>query len=134
MQAAKFDWLDSSTFENPFQHKSLDGESVAAVYVIAPEVADPVPAMTAFVDHAVQRHGVKRFVLLTGSTVEQGGYNVGILWQHLVDIGVEFCVLRATWFMGALSPHASHMYYKSRLTGRGCRKLLGAAASCDDQR
>ena len=25
--------------------------------------------------------------------------------EHLIDMGVEYCVLRATWFMGALLPH-----------------------------
>lgn len=60
--------------------------------------------MTAFIDHAFKKHGVKRFVLLGGSSVEKGGRLVGKVWQHLVDIGAEYCVLRATWFMGALEP------------------------------
>jgi festuclavine dehydrogenase len=109
MPATKFDWLDSSTFENPFQHKPLDEESVSAVYLVAPEVPDPVPSMTAFVDLAVKKHGVKRFVLTAGSSVEKGGLHVGKVWQHLVDIGVEYCVLRPTWFMGALSPHTPEL-------------------------
>ena len=108
MEATKFDWLDSSTFENPFQNKFLDGESISAVYLISPAVPDPVPSMTAFIDLAVEKHGVKRFVLLSGSTAEKGGAHVGKVWQHLVDIGVEYCVLRATWFMGALSPALRH--------------------------
>lgn len=105
MQATKFDWLDSSTFENPFQHKFSGGKSISAVYLIAPEVPEPSPSMTAFVDLAVNKHGVKRFVLLTGNSAEKGGVYVGKLWQHLVDIGVEYCVLRATWFMGTFSPN-----------------------------
>lgn len=116
MPATKFDWLDSSTFEKPFQHESLAGERISAIYLIAPEVSDPVPSMTAFIDLAVKKHGVKRFVLLTGSTAEKDSVNVGKVWQHLVDIGVEYCVLRATWFMGASLPRPSRRVVK-RLPG-----------------
>ncbi len=105
MSATKFDWLDSSTFENPFQYKFPSGQSISAVYLVAPEISDPSPSITAFVDLAIEKHGVRRFVLLTGSTTEVGGVYVGKLWQHLVDLGVEYCVLRATWFMGTFSPN-----------------------------
>ena len=98
MPATKFDWLDS-IHENPFQHKFPNGEIISAVYLIVPEVSDPVPSMNAFVNLAVNKHGVKRFVLLTGSSVEKGGYHTGKLWEQLVDIGVEYYVLRANWFM-----------------------------------
>ncbi len=107
MPATQFDWLDSSTYENPFQYKFPGGEIISAIYLIAPPVPDPVPSMTAFVDYAAKKHGVRRFVFLTGTTTEKGGVYVGKFWQHLVDIGVEYCVLRATWFMGTLLPHTS---------------------------
>lgn len=32
--------------------------------------------------------------MMTGSTVEKGGPYVGGLWQHLADIGMEYCVVR----------------------------------------
>ncbi|OZJ04494.1 hypothetical protein BZG36_02663 [Bifiguratus adelaidae] len=86
MPATKFDWLDDSTFEKPLQHKFPGGEGIYAVYLVAPEVADPAAPMNAFVDYAIKEHGVNRFVL------------IGV-WQHFVDIGVEYCVLRPTWFM-----------------------------------
>ena len=83
MSATKFDWLDSSTHESPFQHIFPNGESISAMYLIAPEVPDPAPSMNAFVDRAVQKHGVKRFVLLSGSSLNQGrllhGTGVGAL-------------------------------------------------------
>ncbi|KAL9627792.1 MAG: hypothetical protein Q9164_007488 [Protoblastenia rupestris] len=101
MQAIKFDWLNDSTFERPFQHQFPNGEIISAIYLIAPEVPDPVPSMTSFVNYAVEKHGVKRFVLLSGSTAEPGGPHVGKVWQQFIDIGVEYCVLRPTWFMGA---------------------------------
>jgi hypothetical protein len=106
MQATNFDWLESSTFEGPFQHKFPGGESISAVYLISPQVSDPVPSMTAFIDIAAKKYGVKRFVMLAGSSAEQGRHRVGKVWQYLVDLGVEYCVLRATWFMGTLLLHA----------------------------
>jgi hypothetical protein len=57
--------------------------------------------MNAFVDLAVQRYGVRRFVLLAGSSTEVGGWHVGNVWAHLAELKVEYCVLRPTWFMGA---------------------------------
>ena len=101
MAATQFDWLDATTFAKPFEHAFAGGERIAAIYLVAPEVADPVPAMTAFVDFTVKMHGIRRFVLLAGGTAERDGYFVGKLWQYLVDIGVGYCVLRPTWFNGA---------------------------------
>ncbi|KAJ9642050.1 hypothetical protein H2199_005265 [Coniosporium tulheliwenetii] len=98
MSASKFDWLDSSTFENPFRYDFPNGESISAVYLVAPTVADPVPALNALIDLAVSK-GVKRFVLLAGSTTEPGGHHVGQIWQRFIDTGLEYCVLRPTWFM-----------------------------------
>src|SRR4051812_22722065 len=59
MPATKFDWLDSSTFENPFHHKFPGGEAISAIYMVAPEVDDPTTPMNAFVDYAVEERGVK---------------------------------------------------------------------------
>ncbi|OSX68124.1 hypothetical protein POSPLADRAFT_1043265 [Postia placenta MAD-698-R-SB12] len=99
MPAVKFDWLDSSTFATPFQHEFPGDEGVSAIYLVAPEAADPASPMIAFVDYAVKEHGVNRFVLMAGSSAEPGGRLLGQVWQHLNDIGVEYCVLRPTWFM-----------------------------------
>lgn len=100
MSATKFDWLDYSTHEHPFQHKFANGERITAVYLIAPGVQDPAPSMNAFVDLAVQKHDVKRFVLLSGSSLTKDGSYTGQVWQHLDDIGVDHTVILATWFMG----------------------------------
>ncbi|KAI9794246.1 MAG: hypothetical protein M1816_006172 [Peltula sp. TS41687] len=101
MPAVKFDWLDSSTFAKPFQHQLVTGAGgFRAVYLIAPVVADPATPMNAFVDYAVKEHGVTRFVVMGGSTTEPDApHHVGKVWKHLIDIGVEHCVLRPTWFM-----------------------------------
>lgn len=102
MPAVKFDWLDPSTFETPFKYQFPGGEKISAVYLISPEVNEPSPSMTAFVDLAVEKHVVKRFVLLSGTSAVKGGPNIGKLWQHLDDISVDHTVLLATWFMGTL--------------------------------
>ncbi|KAL5322115.1 hypothetical protein ACEPPN_010084 [Leptodophora sp. 'Broadleaf-Isolate-01'] len=99
LPVAKFDWLDGSTYESPFQHHSMKGEKVSAVYIVMPENEDPATPTNAFVDYAVQKHGVKRFVLFSGTTAKKGGPVVGEIWEHLDQIGVEYCVLRASWLM-----------------------------------
>lgn len=100
MPAVKFDWLDSSTFGAPFQHKFAGGEKISTAYIVSPIVDDPEVSMNAFVDYAIKEHGVERFVLIAGSTAEPGKAGVGKVWQHFLDIGTEYCVLRPTWFMG----------------------------------
>lgn len=102
----KFDWLDSTTYNEPFVHESLGGEKISAVYLVGAQVSDPETAMIPFIDIAIKEHGVKRFVLLTGSTAEKYG-RAGKLWQHLDNAGVEYCVLRATWFMGMCEVQSS---------------------------
>lgn len=99
MPATKFDLLDSSTFETPFQYKFPCGESISAIYLVSPIFDDPETSLNAFVDHAFKEHGVKRFVCLAATADELGKPGLGKVWQHLVDLGVEYCVLRPTWFM-----------------------------------
>jgi hypothetical protein len=60
----------------------------------------------AFIGHAVKNHNVRRFVLLAGSTSTKGVHCPGHLWQHLGDVGVEYCLLLATWFMSKVVAHA----------------------------
>ncbi|KIW93558.1 uncharacterized protein Z519_06163 [Cladophialophora bantiana CBS 173.52] len=99
MPAVKFDWLNPSSYDDPFKYRFPDQEKISAVYLVSPEIPDPAPPMNAFIDLAVEKHQVKRFVLLAGNSVEKGSHHVGKVWQHLIDIGVEYCVVRATWFM-----------------------------------
>lgn len=103
MPATKFDFHDPSTFEVPFQHKFPGGEGISAIYLISPTVDDPETLVIAFVDYALKEHGVKRFVLLAGTSTDVGKPGPGKVWQHLVNLGVEYCVLRPTWFMGRSS-------------------------------
>ena len=48
----------------------------------------------------LKEHGVKQVVLVAGSSTQPGKPGVGKVWQHFLDLGIEYCVLRPTWFMG----------------------------------
>jgi hypothetical protein len=62
---------------------------------------EPVTPMNEFIDYAIASHGVKRFVMLAGTTLVKGGdMYTGKVWSHLEELNVEYCVLQATWFMG----------------------------------
>ncbi|KAK1234878.1 hypothetical protein PQX77_001972 [Marasmius sp. AFHP31] len=97
----KFDWSDSSTYKNPFQHEQ--GRNITAIYLVAPETQDPFVPMNEFIELAVKEHGVKRFVLMGGSDGPGEGHHVGKVWQKLLDLKVEYCVLRPNWFMDNLA-------------------------------
>ncbi|KAF4637941.1 hypothetical protein G7Y89_g155 [Cudoniella acicularis] len=98
MTGTKFEWTDSSTFESALNYKFPNGESISAVYLVPPRDPNPGTYMNPFINLAI-KHGVKRFVLCTGSSANKDGGSVGTIWQHLSTTGVEYTVLLATWFM-----------------------------------
>ncbi|MFA7587842.1 MAG: ergot alkaloid biosynthesis protein [Sphingomonadales bacterium] len=74
-------------------------EGIDGVYLVAPVgVADVHTPMTRLVDAALER-GVKRFVLLSASSVEEGGPAMGSVHAYLKDKAPEWAVLRPSWFM-----------------------------------
>ena len=84
-----FDWNDRSTWD-----AALDG--VTAAYITyAPDLAIPgaTEAIQTFVDKAVA-HGVRRLVLLSGRGEEEAQRCERIVQ----DAGVEWTVVRASWF------------------------------------
>lgn len=91
----RFDWLDSKTFNAPFER----AQNITSAFLTAPAVMDIFPPMKAFIDFA-RTKGVKRFVLLSASVFEVGGPAMGQIQQYLIDIGVDYAVLRPSWFMG----------------------------------
>ncbi|KAF8882042.1 hypothetical protein CPB84DRAFT_1686897 [Gymnopilus junonius] len=93
-KGVKFDWFDQKTFENPF----TADPKIDRIYLIAPTDVNPFPIVKPFIDLAVSK-GIKRFVLLTASQIEAGGPIGGKIHKYLIDIGVEFTVLRPTWFI-----------------------------------
>lgn len=92
----RFDWADSETWPS-----ALDG--VSRIYLVAPSgVADPLPAMVPFLELAV-RTGIERFVLLSASSLEEGGLMMGAVHAWLRGHAPEWVVLRPTWFMNNFS-------------------------------
>ncbi|KAJ5836789.1 NAD(P)-binding protein [Penicillium robsamsonii] len=92
-----FDWLDETTWANPF----------TAVYMVAPppppphQLTDMFPPMKAFIDFA-RTTGVRRIVLLSVSMLPRGGPSMGLVHNYLAGLepeGVEWAVLRPSWFM-----------------------------------
>ncbi|KAF8970143.1 ergot alkaloid A [Flammula alnicola] len=92
-KAVKFDWLDKTTFENPFNADP----SIDRVYLVIPSVFDVLSAVQPFIDLAVSK-GVKRVVLVSASQVEPDDIPIGKVHKHLLDIGIDYTVLRPTWF------------------------------------
>ena len=95
-KAVTFDWMDATTFENPF---NAANPNISRIYLIAPPAYEPLPIMKPFIDLAVAK-GVKRFVLLSASQCNPGDPGPGGIHQYLIDIGVDYAVLRATGFQG----------------------------------
>ena len=94
-KAVKFDWFDDKTFENPFKADS----NIDRVYLIVPSVVGQLTAIQPFIDLAIS-NGVKRFVLLTASQAEIGSpVLMGKVHEYLLNIKVDYTVLRPTWFM-----------------------------------
>ncbi|WP_205944853.1 ergot alkaloid biosynthesis protein [Pelagibius litoralis] len=88
----RFDWTDEASWA-----AALEG--VASIYLVAPSgVAEPLPAMIPFMELAIST-GVKRFVLLSASSLEPGGPMMGMVHAWLRDHAPEWVVLRPTWFM-----------------------------------
>lgn len=94
--AVRFDWFDSTTYDNPFQ---IATEPIDRVYLVAPPVVDSLTPMKAFIDFAIKKN-VKRFVLLSATVFIRSKHLVGHVHEYLASIGVDYCVLRPSWFMG----------------------------------
>jgi ergot alkaloid biosynthesis protein len=87
-----FDWFDEGAWD-----AALDG--VSAVYLVPPPSAGDIPAaMMAFAQAAVARR-VRRFVLLSGSPMPEGGPGVGQTHRWLHENTEDWAVIRPSWFM-----------------------------------
>ena len=95
LKGVKFDWFDPATYENPFKADP----QIDRVYLVLPVTLEPLKYLKPFVELALSK-GVKRFVLLSASQIEAGGPLHGLVHQYLIDLGVEYTVLRPTWFIG----------------------------------
>ncbi|WP_299701149.1 ergot alkaloid biosynthesis protein [uncultured Tateyamaria sp.] len=88
----RFDWMIETTWAAVL-------EDVKSIYLVAPSgIAEPLPVMIPFMELAI-RNGVRRFVLLSASSLEPGGPMMGAVHAWLRDHAPEWVVLRPTWFM-----------------------------------
>jgi ergot alkaloid biosynthesis protein len=116
-EGIRFDWLDDSTHQAALQ-------GVRAVYLVAPAgSSDSHAVMAPFIERALSL-GVRRFVLLSASSIEEGGPAMGATHQMLCQIAPEWAVLRPTWFAQNFSEgaHAATIRDESRIysaTGEG---------------
>ncbi|KAL8635593.1 MAG: hypothetical protein Q9228_006930, partial [Teloschistes exilis] len=80
---------------------------ITAIYLLASGLMDPLSIVGPFIEMAREKYGVRRFVLLSSSSMEKEGWGLGKLHALLADMGekgdVEWCVLRPTSFMENLS-------------------------------
>jgi uncharacterized protein YbjT (DUF2867 family) len=107
IQHVPFDWHNADTWSNPFSlctaTEATINTKITAIYLIAPPSLDADSLMTAFIDFARQEpHGVRRFVLQSASSIEEGGPAMGKVHAYLRELGergeVEWACLRPTWF------------------------------------
>ncbi|XXH00819.1 hypothetical protein Hte_007170 [Hypoxylon texense] len=89
----KFDMSDESTWAKPFE-----STQIKAVYMMEPRISEPWVPMNKFVDFAKTK-GVDRLVLCAGTSAAIGKDGMGRVWEHLIKSGVDYCVLRPSWFM-----------------------------------
>jgi festuclavine dehydrogenase len=94
-QGVKFDWFDSSTWTPLFTSHS----AISAIFLIAPPVLNCVPLMKFFIDIS-QIHHVRRLVLLGASLIDVGnGPSFSEVSGYVAELGVEYAILRPSWFM-----------------------------------
>ncbi|GAB0138828.1 agroclavine dehydrogenase [Epichloe bromicola] len=117
-----FDWLDEKTYGDALTPKE-SMQPISTVWLVPPPIFDLAPPMIKFVDFA-SRRGVKRFVLLSASTIEKGGPAMGQVHEHLASLGgIEYAVLRPTWFM----ENFSYPQELQRLAIKNENKIYSAA-------
>lgn len=95
VQGVKFDWFDESTWSPLF----ITHPTISSVFIIAPPIMDCIPLMKSFIDLSLQHH-VKRLVLLSASLADiADGPAMGQVSDYVKELGVEYAILRPTWFM-----------------------------------
>ncbi len=96
--AVKFDWDDAKTYAAPFENAS-----VSAVFLVCSPSLDCFPPMKQFIDLAIQ-NGVKRFVFLSASVADLAdGPSMAKVSIYIAQRGVEYAILKPTWFMRKFS-------------------------------
>lgn len=92
-----FNWLEPSSYENPFKADP----DIDCVYLIGPHMFDMLDIVKEFVELAISK-GIKRFVLVSGSCTPKGVPPLGVVHEYLANRGVDYAVLRPSWFFRKL--------------------------------
>lgn len=88
----QFDWAMPDTYPAAL-------ENIGAVYLVAPPgEVEPLSVMLPFLQQALHS-GVTRFVLLSASSIEEGGPMMGQVHAWLRSNVPSWIVLRPAWFM-----------------------------------
>lgn len=95
-----FDWQQPESASRAF-------DGVDAVYIVAPTNTSDHGAVVLPILDIARSRGVRRFVLLSASSLEAGGQMMGQIHAYLKDNVLEWTVLRPTWFLQNFS-HQQH--------------------------
>jgi festuclavine dehydrogenase len=94
VRGVHFDWFDESTWSSLFTSHSIN-----SVFLVAPPIMDCVSLMKSFIDLCLH-HQIKRLVLLSASVADVAdGPAMGQMADYVKGLGVEYAILRPTWFM-----------------------------------
>ncbi|KAE9392790.1 NAD(P)-binding protein, partial [Gymnopus androsaceus JB14] len=99
-----FDWNDPSTYDNAFSRAEAASDAIHCIFMTAPFTVHMLPAMKPFLDFAAKEKGMKRLVLLGGSMRPRGDPIHGAVHNYLVELGVEYAVIRPSWFFQNFQP------------------------------
>jgi festuclavine dehydrogenase len=100
-KGVKFDWLDKSTWINPF----IEDPNIASVYLVPGPGLERYSVIREFVEFIrdnVKEKGPKRFVVLGASQrlAPQVAEGYDQLRDWLASSGLEWAALKPTWFQG----------------------------------
>lgn len=96
-----FDWMDQERAVHAFKN-------VDRVYIIAPTNSTDHQAIVLPILESAKSLGVKRFVLLSASSLQMGGPMMGKIHEWVAKNTLEWSVLRPTWFMQNFSEQQHH--------------------------
>lgn len=100
-ESSRFDWGEPEGYADALR-------GIEAIYLVAPsDATDSLGAMLPFLEQACGA-GVRRFVLLSASSLAKGGPLMGGVHAWLEAEAPEWAVLRPTWFMQNFS-EAQHL-------------------------
>ena len=109
-ESVVFDWYDAQTYAG-----ALAG--VDRAFMVAPiGASDPIDVMKPFIEQAIGT-GVKRFVLLSSSLIDEGGPAMGAVHALLRQVAPEWAVLRPSWFMQnfTIERHAASIKFEDAI-------------------